>query len=118
MAPSSEDLRQEAGVARAVGVYRRTHRVDKRFPDISGGIRICAETVTRNVPSGTCIDVVVFGILLPTIPDSSMVEHPAVNRVVPGSSPGRGANSPAIRTPGGADDRFSAGGLSVRLIAL
>src|SRR5688500_20098630 len=31
----------------------------------------------------TCTDVVDFGILLATIPDSSMVEHPAVNRVVP-----------------------------------
>src|SRR4051812_42199290 len=39
-----------------------------------------------------CTDVVWFGILPLTIPDSSTVEHPAVNRVVPGSNPGRGAS--------------------------
>src|SRR5215213_3350630 len=78
-------LRREAGVARAVGVYRRVARADKGIPDISGGFRNCAEIVTVARPRGTCTDVRVFGILLPTIPDSSMVEHPAVNRVVPGS---------------------------------
>jgi hypothetical protein len=38
-----------------------------------------------------CTRAVGSGILPAAIPDSSMVEHPAVNRVVPGSSPGRGA---------------------------
>ena len=80
MAPSNENRHQEAGVARADGVYRWTARRDKRITDLSGIICRVRQIGVRNVPTGTCVDVLPSGILLPAIPDSSTVERPAVNR--------------------------------------
>ena len=80
MAPSNEDRHQEAGVARADGVYRWTARADKQIADVSSTICRVRQIGVRNVPPGTCADVIPSGILLLTIPDSSTVERPAVNR--------------------------------------
>ena len=79
MAPSP-DPRRQAGAARADGVYRPTVRDDKSAIGPIVRPTHAGRRVVQSASPDTCVDVGASGILLPTIPDSSTVERPAVNR--------------------------------------